>query len=190
MAAIIVYWQIQSTAGSSTSSSQSSVKAQRPTLPPRPLNQSLSLFLSVSFLSPEPAEHNKPQIWASFTDFTPETHQCSALQQTSWSSTDLFEVGELDELHGHLRVLQLDGFAHSGFGMSRGQTDQSLQCSGCHRRGLRRTRRKEEEEEEGQSVISSTTHQVVTALHLQRFYESHKSFVQPVKRTSLHTVVM
>lgn len=143
MAAISVYWQIQSTAGSSTSSSQSSVTAQWPTLPPRPLNQSLSLFLSVSSLSPEPAEHNKPQIWASFTDFTPETHQRSALQQASGSSTDLFEVGELDELHGHLRVLQLDGFAHSGFGMSRGQTDQSLQCSGCHRRGLRRTRRKE-----------------------------------------------
>lgn len=176
MAAISVYWQIQSTAGSSTSSSQSSVTAQWPTLPPRPLNQSLSLFLSVSSLSPEPAEHNKPQIWASFTDFTPETHQRSALQQASGSSTDLFEVGELDELHGHLRVLQLDGFAHSGFGMSRGQTDQSLQRSGCHRRGLRRRKKEEEEEELAWQDLLLLWVSLGVAGTTARLKEQHKHF--------------
>lgn len=57
------------------------------------------------------------------------------------SSTDLFEVGKLDELHSHLRVLQLHGFAHAGLGVCCGQTDQGLQRTGRHWRGLRRRRR-------------------------------------------------
>lgn len=54
----------------------------------------------------------------------------------------LFEVSKLDELYGHLGVLQLYGFAHSGLGVCRGQTDQSLERTGRHGWGLRRERRK------------------------------------------------
>lgn len=49
---------------------------------------------------------------------------------------NLFEVGELDQLHGHFRVLQLHSFAHAGFGVRRGQTDQRLQRSGRDGGGL------------------------------------------------------
>lgn len=50
--------------------------------------------------------------------------------------SDLFEVGVLDELHGHLRVFQLHSFAHPGLGVRCGETDQGLQSTGSHRRGL------------------------------------------------------
>lgn len=50
--------------------------------------------------------------------------------------TNLFKVGKLDELHSHLSVLQLHSFAHTGLGMRRGQTDQGLQSTSSHRRGL------------------------------------------------------
>lgn len=70
------------------------------------------------------------------------------------SSTDLFEVGELDELHGHLRVLQLHSFAHSGLGVCRGQTDQSLQRTGRHWGGLRGQKGREQ----GQRANSWSEH--------------------------------
>lgn len=57
---------------------------------------------------------------------------------SAWISANLFEVGKLDELHGHFRVLQLHSFAHAGLGMRRGQTDQCLQCSGRDGGGLER----------------------------------------------------
>lgn len=49
---------------------------------------------------------------------------------------DLFEVGELDQLHGDLRVLQLHGLAHACLGVRRGEADQRLQSTGRHWRGL------------------------------------------------------
>lgn len=54
--------------------------------------------------------------------------------------------------------------------------------------GLSQERSEEEEEEEGGHIIP--THQEVTALHLQSFSKSNRSFVWPVIGTSLHTAVM
>lgn len=55
---------------------------------------------------------------------------------TRRSVADLFEVGVLDELHGHLRVFQLHRFANPGLSVRCGETDQGLQRAGSHWRGL------------------------------------------------------
>lgn len=56
--------------------------------------------------------------------------------QVHGKPANLFEVGELNQLHSHLCVLELHSFAHTGLGMGRGQTDQSLQSPDGHRGGL------------------------------------------------------
>lgn len=61
------------------------------------------------------------------------------LLTAQWMGTNLFEVGKLDELHRHFRVLQLHSFAHAGLGVCGGQTDERLQCSGCYRGSLEGT---------------------------------------------------
>lgn len=40
--------------------------------------------------------------------------------------TNLLKVGELDQLHGNLGVLQLHRLAHAGLGVRRGEADQGL----------------------------------------------------------------
>lgn len=131
-----------------------SVKAEWTTAPPLPpLNRSPAPFLTASSLSPEPAKENPDMSFILLTElvtcyFTSplvfgwgKKNIVPLLSRRS-SRTDLFKVSKLDELHGHLRVLQLHGFAHSGLGVCRGQTNQGLQRTGRHRRGLRRRRRK------------------------------------------------
>lgn len=115
-----------------TSSSPFSVNAEWPTPRPLPpLNQSPGPVLNVSSLSPEPAEKKTTQIHSQVTaQLLLHKYHRFILQQRRVRY--LFEVRKLDELHGNLGVLQLYGFAHSGLGVCRGQTDQSLERTGCH----------------------------------------------------------
>lgn len=95
--------------------------------PPPPQNQSLAPVWNVSSPSPEPEKANNVKNKSSSAGI------CDCFDT---EGTNLFKVGELDQLHGHLRVLQLHSFAHAGLGVGRGQTDHGLQRSGRHWRGL------------------------------------------------------